>query len=225
MINIKQLFNFASYFYDMEFNDKQIQIIETAEKLFADKGFEGTSVRDIAEDAGINVAMISYYFGSKEKLLEALFNYRAEGTTQKLVSMLTNKALSPVEKVNMMIEYYIEKFHNQTCFHKIMSREQVASQHTATSELIQNFKKRNQQLIKELIQEGQKSGDFVKNIDIPILMATLIATVSHIVTTQHFYREINNLQDMPEEQFQKMMKKKLNAHFKFIFKAILTNEA
>lgn len=225
MINIKQLFNFAFHFYDMEFNDKQIQIIETAEKLFADKGFDGTSVRDIADEAGVNVAMISYYFGSKEKLLEALFSYRAEGTTQKLVGMLTNKALSPLEKVNMLIEYYIEKFHNQPSFHKIMSREQVASQRTATAELIQGFKKRNQQLIKELIQEGQKSGDFVKNIDIPILMATLIATVSHMVTTQHFYREINNLQDMPEEQFQKMMKKKLNAHFKFIFKAILTNEA
>jgi len=105
-----------------------------------------------------------------------------------------------------------------------MSREQVASKRTAIAEMIRSFKKRNQQLIKEIILEGQKKGDFVKNIDIPILMATLIATVNHMVTTQHFYREINNLQDMPEEQFQKMMKKKLNAHFKFIFKAILTNE-
>ncbi|HQW84848.1 MAG TPA: TetR family transcriptional regulator [Ferruginibacter sp.] len=208
----------------MEFNNKQIQIIETAEKLFADRGFDGASVRDIADEAGINVAMISYYFGSKEKLLEALFNYRAMGTTQKLVSMIADKALKPVEKINLLIEYYIEKFHNQTCFHKIMSREQVASKRTAIAEMIRSFKKRNQQLIKEIILEGQKKGDFVKNIDIPILMATLIATVNHMVTTQHFYREINNLQDMPEEQFQKMMKKKLNAHFKFIFKAILTNE-
>ena len=209
----------------MDFNDKQIQIIETAEKLFADKGFDGTSVRDIADEAGINVAMISYYFGSKEKLLEALFTYRAEGTTLKLEAMLKDKEQSPLEKVNTLIEYYIEKFHNQPCFHKIMSREQVTSKHSATSELISRFKKNNQQLIKELIQEGQKSGDFVKNIDIPILMATLIATTSHMVTTQHFYREINNQQDMPDEQFQKMMKKKLNTHFKFIFKAILTNEA
>ena len=225
MINIKQLFNFALQLKVMDFNDKQIQIIETAEKLFADKGFDGTSVRDIADDAGVNVAMISYYFGSKEKLLEALFTYRAEGTTLKLEAMLKDKAQRPMEKVNMLIEYYIDKFHNQTCFHKIMSREQVTSKHSATSELISRFKKNNQQLIKQLIQEGQKSGDFAKNIDIPILMATLIGTVSHIVTTQHFYREINNQQDMPDEQFQKMMKKKLNTHFKFIFKAILTNEA
>lgn len=208
----------------MKFNEKQIQIIETAEKLFADNGFTGTSVRDIAEDADINLAMISYYFGSKEKLLEALFTYRMEGTTLKLESMLENKELTPMEKVNMMIDFFIEKFHSQTCFHKILMREQVASQRTSISALIQQIKKHNQKLVKEIIQEGQKSGAFAKNIDIPILMATLIGTTSNLVTTPHFYREINNLQDMPDEQFQKLMKKKLSTHLKFIFKAILTHE-
>ena len=209
----------------MKFNDKQIQIIQTAEKLFADKGFSGTSVRDIADEADVNLAMISYYFGSKEKLLEALFTYRMEGTTLKLESMLENKELLPFEKVNTMIDFFIEKFHSQTCFHKIMMREQVASQRSSISELIQQLKKHNQSLVKALIQEGQKTGDFVKTVDVPMLMATLAGTVSHLVTTQHFYREINNLQDMSDEQFQKLMKKKISTHLKFIFKAILTHEA
>jgi AcrR family transcriptional regulator len=225
LINIKQLFNFALYLQIMKFNDKQIQIIETAEKLFADKGFSGTSVRDIADEADINLAMISYYFGSKEKLLEALFTHRMDGTTVKLESMLENKELTPLEKVNMMIDFFIEKFHSQTCFHKIMTREQVASQRTTTTELIQQLKKHNQKLVKAIITDGQKSGDFVKNVDVPILMATLVGTVGNLVTTQHFYREINNLQEMPDEQFQKLMKKKISTHLKFIFKAILTHEA
>ncbi len=54
----------------MELNDKQKEIVQVAEKLFAEYGFDGTSVRLIAKEAGINIAMISYYFGSKEKLLE-----------------------------------------------------------------------------------------------------------------------------------------------------------
>ena len=224
MINIKRLFNFASYFNFMDFNDKQIQIILSAENQFAEKGFSGTSVRDIADDAGVNVAMISYYFGSKEKLLEALFVYRASGTVQALEGMLNNKELGPLEKVNVMIDYYIDKFLNQHCFHKIMMREQVANRRTVTSELIHDFKKKNQQLVKQLIHEGQKAGDFNKNIDIPILMATLIGTVSHLVATQHYYREINNLQDMSDEQFHKLIRKKLSTHLKFLFKATLTNE-
>ena len=209
----------------MDFNDKQLKIIETAEELFGEQGFSGTSVRDIADKAGVNVAMISYYFGSKEKLMEALFTYRAEGTTQILESMFQNTELKPLEKVNLMIDYYIDKFHNQQCFHKIMMREQVTNLKSVTSEIIYTFKKRNQALVKQLIHEGQKTGDFVKNIDIPLLMATLIGTVSHMVTTQHFYREINNLQDMTDEQFQKFIKKKLSTHLKSIFKAILTHEA
>lgn len=208
----------------MDFNDKQMKIIETAEELFAEMGFSGTSVRDIAEKADINVAMISYYFGSKEKLLEAVFNYRAADTVQKLEIMFTNKELTPIEKVNMMIDYYIDKFNTQQCFHKIMMREQVANKRTGTAGIIQHYKKRNQELVKQLIHEGQKRGDFNKSIDIPLLMATLIGTVSNMVTTQHFYREINNLQSMPDEQFQKLIRKKLSTHLKLIFKAILTHE-
>ena len=208
----------------MDFNDKQLQIILKAEELFADKGFEGTSVRDIAEEAGVNVAMISYYFGSKEKLLEALFSYRADGTAQKLESMLQNKEQTPMEKVNIMIDFYIDKFQREQCFFRIMMREQVASQRGATAGLIQHFKTRNQQLVKQLIHEGQKTGEFNKHIDVPLLMATLIGTTGHLIATQHFYREINNLQDMPDEQFQKLLKKKLSSHLKFLFKATLTHE-
>jgi AcrR family transcriptional regulator len=226
LINIKQLFNFAfQYYLFMALNDKQLKIIITAEELFAEKGFSGTSVRDIAEKSDVNVAMISYYFGSKEKLLEALFTYRTEGTSQTFETMFQNKELQPLEKVNMMIDYYIDKFSNQQCFHKIMMREQVAINRSGTTAIIQHFKKRNQELVKQLINEGQKAGEFNKHIDIPLLMATLIGTVSNMVTTQHFYREINNLQTMPDEQFQKLMKKKLSVHLKFIFKATLTHEA
>jgi AcrR family transcriptional regulator len=208
----------------MDLNEKQRQIIDTAEQLFADKGFEGTSVRDIAEEAGINVAMISYYFGSKEKLLETLFALRAEGTVQKLEAMLKDKVMNPLQKVNVMIDYYIDKFQKQHCFYKILMREQVAIQRTTTYELIHHFKQRNQQLVKQLIHEGQKSGEFSKNVDVPMLMTMLIGTTGHLMATQHFYREINNLQDMPDEQFQKLIKKKLSAHLKFLFKATLTHE-
>ena len=224
MINIKQTFSFAFNFLKMDLNEKQLQIINTAERLFADTGYEGTSVRDIAEEAGINVAMISYYFGSKEKLLETLFAVRAEGTAHKLEGMLKDKVLAPLQKVHLMIDYYVEKFQTENCFYKILMREQVAVQRTVTSELIMHFKKRNQQLVKQIISEGQKTGEFSKHIDVPMLMTTLIGTAGHLMATQHMYREINNLQEMPDEQFQKLLKKKLSTHLKFLFKATLTHE-
>ncbi|GGF23251.1 TetR/AcrR family transcriptional regulator [Hymenobacter cavernae] len=49
------------------------RIKEAARKVFMEKGFDGTTSRDIAEAAGINVALTNYYFRSKEKLFKMIF--------------------------------------------------------------------------------------------------------------------------------------------------------
>ena len=65
-----------------KFTEKQINILDVAEELIAKKGFDGTSVRDICTKANINVAMISYYFGSKEKMMSYLYQYRVQRTKE-----------------------------------------------------------------------------------------------------------------------------------------------
>jgi AcrR family transcriptional regulator len=208
----------------MGYSEKQIQIMEAAEGLFAEKGFDGTSVRDIAEEAGVNGAMISYYFGSKEKLMESLFQYRGQYITLHLENMLQNRDMSSLQKAYGVIDSYMERIMKLQCFHKIMSREQMANVKGATTKLIHELKRRNQELIQQLISEGQKRGEFKKNIDVPLLMATLIGTTAHIVTTQHYYKKLNNLEGMSDEEFEKHIKKKLSNHLKSIFKAVLTYE-
>jgi AcrR family transcriptional regulator len=51
-----------------EQEDARARLIDAAIALFADKGYEGTSVRDLASAAGVNVAAVSYHFGSKDAL-------------------------------------------------------------------------------------------------------------------------------------------------------------
>lgn len=46
------------------------KILKAATKVFTEKGYAGTRTRDIAEEAGINLALLNYYFRSKEKLLK-----------------------------------------------------------------------------------------------------------------------------------------------------------
>lgn len=208
----------------MEYNDKQIHILEVAERLFATYGFEGTSVRDISKEAEVNIAMISYYFGSKEKLLEAVFMMRGHEIKQQIESMIQNQTLSPLDKIFQLIDSYVDRMMRRQNFHKLVVREQMLMKESATLSFIYDLKRRNQELIRSLIKEGQEKGTFKKNIDIPLMMITLIGTANQLITTQHIYKELNNLQDMPDEQFQKHLKKKLNIHIKTLFKAILTHE-
>ncbi len=209
----------------MLFNEKQIQIIAAAEKLIADHGFEGTSVRDIADAAQVNLAMISYYFGSKEKLMEAVFAYRSASFKLELENMIRNEELNPMQKVEGLIDQYINKLMNQQCFHRIMVREQMANHHGFIARKMKELKNSNQALISQLIQDGQKKGVFKKHVDIPLMMITLIGTVSQLITTQHLYREVNGLQELSTEEFNQHIRKKLSTHLKKIFKAILTHEA
>lgn len=208
----------------MEYNDKQVQIMEAAEKLFAGHGFAGTSVRDIAEAANVNLAMISYYFGSKEKLMESMFHYRGSDFKMQLENILQNKNLSPLQKVEKLIDDYTGRIFKKQCFHKIMIREQMNNSGAITEQIFQ-LKQKNHSLIRQIINEGQKTGDFKKHIDIPFLLMTLIGTTSQLLTAQHFYRKINNLESMPDEDFEKLMKKKLSSYLKNLFKAVLTYEA
>ena len=209
----------------MEYNEKQISIMEAAEKLFAGNGFSGTSVRDIAEAAGVNLAMISYYFGSKEKLMEAMFSYRGQFMKLKMESILQNSNMTPLQKVEKLVDEYIERIFNKQCFHKVMLREQMVDNTGPIADQITLLKATNQALFKQLIQEGQRKGDFKKGLDIPFLMMTLVGTTSQLLTTQTYYRELNHLQEMSDEEFVKHIKRKLSVYLKNLFKAILTYEA
>ncbi len=62
------------------------KILDTAERLFAEKGFEGVSVREITNRAGCNVASISYYFGNKKGLYLTVFRERLTERARKVQS-------------------------------------------------------------------------------------------------------------------------------------------
>jgi hypothetical protein len=57
------------------------------------------------------------------------------------------------------------------------------------------------------------------------MLNTMIGTVSQTMMSKDYYREFNNQQDIPDEEFYDTLKRKLSIHIKTLFKAILTNEA
>ena len=58
--------------------DKKDHILDVAERVFSELGFDGASTRTISGEAGVNMAMLNYYFGSKEGLFLAVFQRKIE---------------------------------------------------------------------------------------------------------------------------------------------------
>jgi len=86
------------------------------------------------------------------------------------------------------------------------------------------MKKQNQAYVIQIIKEGKKNGEFKKSVDVPLLMGTLIGTANHLLITRHYYRELDNKQDMDEAEFDLYMKKRISQHMKTIFKSLLTDD-
>jgi len=226
LVSIKRLFNFTlSKNTGMDFSDKQIQIIETAEALFADRGYDGISVRDIADEAGVNVAMISYYFGSKEKLMEAIFELRLGNMQMRVETLIKDDSMTPLQKMNLLIDEHIDRVMHKQCFHKVMYTVQLTNKNPAILKAANALKLRSAKLVSELIKEGQKKGAFKKKVDVILMLNTMVGTVSSTMMSLPYYKEFNNQADMPQEEFEAIVKRRLSIHIKSLFKAILTNEA
>jgi len=82
-------------------------ILKAARKIFTHKGFDGARMQEIANEAGINKALLHYYFRSKDKLFEAIFKDVLNTVFPKIISVL----MSPVplfEKIEKVSFNYIE---------------------------------------------------------------------------------------------------------------------
>jgi AcrR family transcriptional regulator len=108
--------------------DKKEHIINIAVELFSTKGFEGTSIRELAAKAGVNIAMVNYYFGSKEKLFEALIENKVAYMKGKLEELVANKSLSEIEKIDVIIESYVERLLSQPAYHRVIHQELFVNQ-------------------------------------------------------------------------------------------------
>ena len=59
-------------------HETRTRILDAAEELFMQHGFEGTSMRLLTTKAGVNLAAVNYHFGSKDALIEAVFRRRLD---------------------------------------------------------------------------------------------------------------------------------------------------
>ena len=205
-----------------DFNDKQIQILEVAEMLFAEKGFDGTSIRDISKAAKINIAMVSYYFGSKEKLLESLIIYKTAGLKVQLENLLEEN-LEPIDKINKLIELYIHRINCNRGIYRILHFELSSKKRILDLQSFTEIKKVNLRSLELIIQEGQEKGVFRKDIIIPLITPTILGTFFHFYMNKPFFENLLNLKT--EDLYNNYIQNDLTRHIQQTIKSLLIYES
>ncbi len=83
------------------------RILDAAERLFAEQGFSGTSMRAITTAAGANLAAVNYHFGSKESLIDAVFSRRIRPINEERIQWLDRLEADGEPSVEQIVEAFL----------------------------------------------------------------------------------------------------------------------
>lgn len=167
----------------MEKTDKKADILRAAELLFSEFGFEGTSTRQIAKESGANMAMINYYFGSKEGVFLEIMEGRISGFKSQL-NQIDEEKISAKEKLLQVVAQYATRIFSNISFHKMMYRELSLTQRPEMFGKIKEAMSQNLTVIESIINKGIEEGSFRK-VDVRMSIATIMGTISMVATSPH----------------------------------------
>lgn len=184
----------------MAFDSKQQTILDAAKTLFGEKGYESTSVRDIAELSGTNAASISYYFGSKEELFKMITRTCLKNT-HKIIGVLDEEPDS-LEGLKIILKNFFKLF--------VQLRSEDPSTYFFVNRNIdllielepETFKKDIwiiMESLVELIQRVKKKRLLKKEIVPDVFAAVLFASLSHLFRDANIHCQFSASNTFDEE--------------------------
>ncbi|MGO4708901.1 TetR/AcrR family transcriptional regulator [Chryseobacterium sp. 2TAF14] len=202
---------------------KEENILFAAEKLFAENGFQGTSTREISKAANVNISMISYYFGSKEKLYEKLVEYRMNEGQFFSKDILERTDINEWEKLERIVDQFAGRVRHHKCFYRIMQREQLHTENPQIVEFLKETKMSFISMYSKILESGIQKGIFTKNPPIYLLHSTVSGTLFYASNAIGMYKEFLKNNDT-EEAFEETYFNELTQHVKHILKDLLGYE-
>lgn len=135
--------------------DAKTRILLAAKKLFAEQGFDATTVRQICVEADVNVAMVSYHFGGKENMFYAIFEHFFPSNALAEHAETLNKPIDGLKLIISEVIRYIE----QDAEMGILLKREVLMQSPRT-EVIRRYVHPIWLKLREILDQGRAIGVF-----------------------------------------------------------------
>ena len=187
--------------------DKKVSILRSATKLFAENGFDATGVREIAKNSGVNIAMIYYYFQTKEGLYQEILEDACKALSLSLTDSI-DREMEPEENLYCFIKTYINFLQNQQTLHQIFLRETI-SQTKLMKKLVKEYGSKIFGLVHGILEQGVEKGVF-REQDTTLSTINLLSMIRHYFTDEPLITTL-----FPNKRVK--MKKHLSDHIFNIF--------
>lgn len=170
----------------MKNNTKDL-ITGSAIKVFADKGFDAASMREIAEKAGVTKPMIYYYFKNKEDLYLYLLDGDLSKLNQETVAVLA-LPISSCEKLQLFVKRFVTHLRKNQDTSEFVVREIIRGHKTANELTDKYFSKMYSALV-EVIDEGIEDGSF-KTLDPQATAISVIGIINDFFSERKIFERM-----------------------------------
>jgi len=174
---------------EKEKTDRKKGILSAAQRVFSRKGYEATTMEDIASEAGFGKASLYFYFKGKEEVFLSLIKAGMERQKNLLKEVMSSQ-LSNVEKLKAIISKYFEYVKENRDFIRIVHSESQKLYSTTLEKVHSSIIKEHKNTmegIASIIQDGIRSGEFRK-VE-PTLAAASFMGIIRSVIFSWFVRE------------------------------------
>lgn len=177
-------------------------ILERSEKLFAEKGFNGTSLAEVSAESGISVGLILYHFKSKEKLYDEVIE-KISGRYMRVLSGIREKELAPAEMVREALEAVFNFWNTDTTYHRISLWSYLEGRKNAVVN-----ESRLTVGLAAYLTSLQDSGNFPKEIEPAVFLSMIIGPIhfwfrykARFVEILRLKGDAENMDDLFLDQF------------------------
>ncbi len=184
---------------EQEQQRRRKEIFEASVHLFLEKGFNETSMREIAEAAGIGKSTLYDYFKSKDEILISYFEDEIQELTERTQN-IKEQDLDIAEKVRKIMQMHVEYLVDQKNFYLKLSVE-AQRLSIGSQQQIQTKRYAYQDMLCELIEEGTKQGIFrsvnplfaARSINMLLTIAVFTSRPSAAGTPEELMEEASNI--------------------------------
>ncbi len=156
------------------------QILNAAEALFARKGYDGTTIKQIGAASGVNPALLYYYFANKEELYKAVL-HRFVSALVTRGSAAIDAAKAPRDAIRGLVAAQVEFLLAEPNLPRLMVREMVDHEARHAQDIILQLAAGLFQRLCHVIEAGQRSGDFSSDIEPRFAAVSTISQVAYFI--------------------------------------------
>jgi TetR/AcrR family transcriptional regulator len=180
--------------------DTRLKLIETATPLFAKKGFAAVSVREVAHAAGANVAAVSYHFGGKEGLYQAVLEEQFEPIREGLERIKTMPPLPPVERLTLYASLIAGVHHRRPYLLRLMHSE-LTSPTSGLETVVKKYIPQIYAFLHQALEDGVAAGDFRPDLDTDFACISLAGILNFYFIVKPLARQLLPVPALGDEKY------------------------